>query len=78
MSVLTQLFDKRDHHLTASAISARARSRVSAAKVSEACWGVTSFVLFLALGPFAAMAAVFGLASLVKGQEGKLEPEVAR
>ena len=78
MSVLTQLFDKSEHQLTVNAIRTRTRSRVTLAKISEVCWGMTTFLLFLALGPFSAIAVVFSLGSLTRGQEGKLEPTSVR
>lgn len=77
MSVLTQFFDKSDHRLTAGTIRTKSRSRITLAQISEACWGVTTFALFLALGPFSAIAVIFSLGSLVRGQEGKMEPQTA-
>jgi len=78
MSVLTQLFDKSGHHLTANVIRTRSRSRVNLARISEICWGMITLTLFLALGPFSAIAVVFSLGSLVRGQEGRVEPSAAR
>lgn len=78
MSVLTQLWDKGGHHLTVHTIPTKTRrSRLTLAQISEACWGVVTFALFLALGPFSAIAVVFSLGSLVRGQEGKMEPHAA-
>lgn len=78
MSVLTQLWDKGSHQLTAHAAPARVCLRkLTLAQISEACWGILTFALFLALGPFSAIAVVFSLGSLVRGQEGKMEPQAA-
>ncbi|MEW6501119.1 MAG: hypothetical protein ACOY8P_03980 [Thermodesulfobacteriota bacterium] len=78
MSVLTQLWDKGNHHLAAHATPTKPRfRRLTMVQISEACWGVVTFALFLALGPFSAIAVVFSLGSLVRGQEGKAEPQAA-
>ena len=78
MSVLTQVWDKGGHHLAAHTTPAKVRrTRISVAQISEACWGVATFALFLALGPFSAIAVVFGLGSLARGQEGRMEPHAA-
>lgn len=76
MSVLAQLWDKGGHHLAVHAATPAKtrRARITLAQISEACWGVATFALFLALGPFSAIAVVFSLGSLVRGQEGKMEP----
>lgn len=78
MSVLTQLWDKGGHHLAAQSIPTKSRrARLTMAQISEACWGIITFALFLALGPFSAIAVVFSLGSLARGQEGRMEPHAA-
>ncbi|MEW6594174.1 MAG: hypothetical protein AB1413_04800 [Thermodesulfobacteriota bacterium] len=76
MSVLTQLWDKGSHHLAVPSAPTMIRRprRVTMAQIGEVCWGITTFALFLALGPFSAIAVIFGLGSLVRGQEEKREP----
>ena len=78
MSALTQLWDKGSHQLAAHATPTKSRrNRLTLAQISEAAWGMVTFALFLALGPFSAIAVVFSLGSLVRGQEGKMEPHAA-
>lgn len=43
-------------------------------KAGEVFWGISTFALFLLLGPFSAIAAVFGLANLARQNAGN-EPE---
>lgn len=77
MSAITQLIDKfSPQFLEIKHSGSKARSKVSLTKVVEAGWGMMTFLLFLALGPFSAIAVVFSVASLVpKGEH--LEPESA-
>jgi len=79
MSALTQLWDKGDHHLMAVHVTPTKshRGRLTLARISEVCWGMVTFTLFLALGPFSAIAVLFSLGSLARGQEGKMEPHAA-
>ncbi len=74
MSTLAQLLGK-GHHLSGRPVSEKTASRISIKKIGEGLWCVTSFLLFLALGPFAVIAAIMGVASLVSGQAEKMEPE---
>ena len=68
MSTFTQLLDKRN----GSPLPLRETdlmetiSRISWKQVGEAAWGCSAFVLFLMLGPFSAVAALCGVASLAK------------
>ncbi|MFA6464280.1 MAG: hypothetical protein WC256_13700 [Desulfurivibrionaceae bacterium] len=48
--------------------------RVSFQQISETFWGVATFVLFLLLGPFSAIAAICSVISLAKQGNG-VEPE---
>lgn len=45
--------------------------------VSEVFWFTTSLVLFVAMGPFAAIPALIAVFSLVGKQEEQVEPELA-
>lgn len=49
---------------------------VKALPVSEAFWFTTSLVLFIAMGPFAAIPALIAVFSLVGKQEEQAEPEL--
>ncbi len=78
MSVLTELYGKSSHHLPTNSCPVKVRrSRITLAQVSEAVWGIVTFALFLALGPFSAIAVVLSLGSLARGQEDKMEPHAA-
>lgn len=44
---------------------------------SEVCWFLTSLVLFMVLGPFAAPVALFAIFRLDSDQCGLVEPESA-
>ena len=74
MSALSQLLTK-GQQLVGQPTSEKTASKISLKKIGEAFWCGTSLVLFLVLGPFAAVAALMGVASLVSGQAGKMEPE---
>ena len=67
MSALT-LIARRIHRRQRS-LSAAELPKREASPRSEAIWFTVSFLLFLALGPFSAIAAVFGLISLIPGEE---------
>ncbi len=72
MSTRTELLDKISMNglqYPQATLSAR-RARISIKQVGEACWGVATFALFLLLGPFSAIATLFGLASLARQQQG--------
>ena len=78
MSALTQLLTNKGHQFGGRSTLEKTASRFSIKKLAEALWCGTSLLLFLALGPFGAIAAVMGVASLVSGQAGKMEPESVR
>ena len=50
---------------------------VKAMPVSEAFWFTTSLLLFIVMGPFAAIPAVIAVFSLVGKQEEQVEPKIA-
>ncbi len=70
MSTLT-LTSKKIH-----ASNTRHSHKEMAAKAAEAFWFTLSFLLFLAMGPFAAIPALIGVFSL-KASEDTFEPEMA-
>ena len=75
MSTLTHLLDKFHHpQLDNKAQAQSSRSKISMKRIGELGWGITTFLLFLALGPFSAVAAVCGVMSLAKNGEFR-EPE---
>ncbi|MGV1098428.1 hypothetical protein ACUUL3_03340 [Thiovibrio sp. JS02] len=77
MSTRTHLLDKitvSGLPLGEATIYEKSGARVSAKQVAEFCWGVSTFALFLLLGPFSAIATLFGIASLAKQAKGA-EPE---
>jgi hypothetical protein len=71
MSVLTQLL--RNQHRTRDNALLKAPVNTGA-NHGETAWGAFSLLLFLALGPFAAVPALFSLFSLIPGDE-TMEPE---
>ncbi|MFZ5774226.1 MAG: hypothetical protein ACOY3Z_01905 [Thermodesulfobacteriota bacterium] len=77
MSTFTHLMDKR-HGLFFSMREfslTDACARITWKRVGEVAWGGSAFLLFLLLGPFSAVAALLGVASLAKQvQHG--EPEL--
>lgn len=77
MSAITHLIDKFfPHPLEERQSASKIWSKVSIKKAVETGWGVLTFLLFLALGPFSAIAVVLSVATLVpKGEH--LEPESA-
>jgi len=51
--------------------------RVKSLPLSESFWFSTSLVLFIAMGPFAAIPALIAVFSLVGKQKEQVEPELA-
>jgi hypothetical protein len=77
MSAITQMIDKFfPHPLEEKHSRNKVWSKVSFKKAVEAGWGMMTFLLFLALGPFSAIAVVLSVASLVPNDE-HLAPESA-
>ncbi len=75
MTTITQFLDKINlSGLGADEVTGSVSARVSLQQISEACWGIATFALFLLLGPFSAIAAICGVVSLAK-QENGAEPE---
>lgn len=75
MTTITQFLDKINFSgLGADEATGSVSARVSFRQISEACWGIATFALFLLLGPFSAIAAICGVVSLAK-QGGGVEPE---
>ena len=75
MTTITQFLDKI--HIGAVGVEERKKSvpaRVSFRQISEVFWGIATFVLFLLLGPFSAIAAICSVVSLAKQGNGA-EPE---
>jgi hypothetical protein len=76
MSALAHLLGKKGS-TSGSEIGERFDAIASVKNVGEIFWGAATFLLFLALGPFACVAAVFGVFSLCKNQAaGGPEPLV--
>jgi hypothetical protein len=75
MTTITQFLDKINlSGLGADEAAGSVPVRVSFRQVSEALWGIATFALFLLLGPFSAIAAIFSVISLAKQGNG-VEPE---
>ncbi len=75
MSAITALASKfQKAHLDNSAKGA---SKAKENPLSEKLWMAASFVLFLALGPFSAIAAVMGVLSLIPKEDQAEEPPSA-
>ena len=75
MTTITQFLDKINLGvLGADEATVRVPAGISFQQVSEACWGIATFVLFLLLGPFSAIAAIWSVISLAKQGNG-VEPE---
>ena len=75
MTTITQFLDKISlggfgADETTGSVSARDSFR----RISEVFWGIATFVLFLLLGPFSAIAAICSVVSLAKQGNG-VEPE---
>lgn len=67
MGVLLHKFDKGSFlHLGSKEIAEKKASVISGRNIAEIGWGACTFILFLMLGPFSAIAAMGGLASLAK------------
>lgn len=75
MTTITQFLDKINiGGLGVDEATGNVPVKVSFRQVSEACWGIVTFALFLLLGPFSAIAAIFSVISLAKQGNGA-EPE---
>lgn len=74
MSTLTSLVQKINIYLKDNAKDNLQTKDSEAFSFSEAFWFTTTFLLFLALGPFSAFAAIFGVLSLIKDNDGVDEP----
>ncbi|MDG4476226.1 hypothetical protein [Thiovibrio frasassiensis] len=75
MTTITQCLDKKNIGVLGVEEGTKKVSvRVSFQQLSEALWGIAAFALFLLLGPFSAVAAIFSVISLAKQGEGS-EPE---
>lgn len=74
MSTLTLLAQKINLYLKDNSKDHPQVKDSEAFSLSEAFWFTTTFLLFLMLGPFSAFAAVFGVVSLVKDNDGIDEP----
>lgn len=74
MSTLTLLAQKINLYLKDNSKDNSQEKDSEAFSFSEAFWFTTTFLLFLLLGPFSIVATVFGVASLVKDNDGVDEP----
>ena len=75
MTTITQFLGKINlGTFGADEATASVPARISFRQVSEACWGIATFALFLLLGPFSAIAAIWSVISLAKQGNG-VEPE---
>ena len=75
MTTITQFLDKINiGALGVDEATGNVPARVSFRQVSEVCWGIVTFALFLLLGPFSAIAAICSVVSLAKQGSGT-EPE---
>lgn len=75
MTTITQFLDKINiGALGVDETTGSVPARISLRQVSEACWGIATFALFLLLGPFSAIAAICSVISLAKQGNGP-EPE---
>ena len=75
MTTITQFLDKINlSGLGADEATGSVSARVSFRQISETCWGIVTFALFLLLGPFSAIAAICSVVSLAKQGNGA-EPE---
>ena len=75
MTTITQFLDKINiGTVGANEAAGNVSTKVSFQQISEACWGVVTFALFLLLGPFSAIAAICSVVSLAKQGNGA-EPE---
>lgn len=75
MTTITQFLDKINiGALGVDEKTGIVPARISFSQVSEVFWGIAAFFLFLLLGPFSAIAAIFSVVSLAKQGNGA-EPE---
>ena len=75
MTTITQFLDKiNGAALGADETTGNIKAGLSFQQISETCWGIATFALFLLLGPFSAIAAICGVVSLAKQGNGA-EPE---
>lgn len=80
MSTLTHLIDKffPQQAVEQASLSCVCPKISSVKKVAEVGWGIMTFLLFLAMGPFSAVAVVLSVASLVPKGDHHMEPEAAK
>lgn len=76
MSTLAQLIGRKNAAIPVIDKAGQDDIAASAKSIGEVVWGATTFLLFLALGPFSAVAVVIGVFSLSRNQEA-IEPKVA-
>jgi hypothetical protein len=74
MSTLTLLAQKINLYLKDNPKDNSQVKDSEAFSFSEAFWFTTTFLLFLILGPFSIVATIFGVASLIKDNDGVDEP----
>lgn len=76
MSVLTNIFHKTPprHPENATVVKVDKKTK----PVSEIFWFTTTFILFVIMGPFSAIAAVIGVFSCLPNNEKGVEPEPAK
>ncbi len=74
MSTLSHFFDK-EAPVAIHPEESGWWASVTIKRLGEIAWGLTALVLFLIMGPFAVIAVIAALASMVPGQEGKTEPK---
>jgi hypothetical protein len=72
MSVLTQLLSR--HHPRTGEKTRFQEAATAKCKTGENAWCATTFLMFMVMGPFAAIPALFSVLSLVPGEETN-EPE---
>jgi hypothetical protein len=72
MSVLTQLLSR--HHPRTGEKTRLQEAATAKSKPGENVWCATTFLMFMVMGPFAAIPALFSVLSLIPGDE-KNEPE---
>jgi len=73
MSALIQTYNK--NALRPDDASTEKATLISGKSLSEIFWFSTSLVLFILLGPFSAIAALFGVLSMIPGDDKAMEPE---
>ncbi len=70
MSALSTLALKLSRHQPHPYRKATVQKKTESSSISEALWFTTTLALFLALGPFSAIATFFALFSLASSNEG--------